>query len=120
MKATFSCLSLCVLLLTTASAANPSYAITDLGTISGMDYSVGRAINASAQTTGASGLDDSYVAHVFVSTHGSFADLGTLGGESGVGNGINASGQVAGYSTNASNAYRAFISNGDTLIDIGD
>jgi len=96
-----------------------TYTMTDLGVISGMDYSVGRGINASAQTTGASGMNESYVAHVFVNRNGVFSDLGTLGGETGIGNGINASGQVAGYSTNAK-TYRAFISNGDSLIDIGD
>lgn len=112
----------CLLLLIAASAlcAAQKYSMTDLGTISGMDYSVGRAINAAGQTTGASGKNDSYVAHVFVNADGSFADLGTLGGETGVGNGINASGQVAGYSTNGAGTYRAFISSGDSLIDIGD
>ena len=111
-----------VFLLTTIPAfcATPTYTMTDLGVISGMDYSVGRAINATGQTTGASGKNESYIAHVFVNTDGSSVDLGTLGGETAIGNGINTSGQVAGYSTNANNAYRAFISNGDSLIDIGD
>lgn len=122
MKISRSRLILCLLLLTTASAvcAAQTYTMTDLGTISGMDYSVARGINATGQTTGASGKNNSYVAHVFVNTNGSFADLGTLGGETGIGNGINASGQVAGYSTNGAGTYRAFVSSGDSLVDIGD
>jgi probable HAF family extracellular repeat protein len=106
----------------TASAfcATATYTITDLGALPGMDSSVGRAINASAQTTGASGKNGSDSAQVFVNTDGSWDDLGTLGGPSGIGNGINSSGVVAGYSENSHNAYRAFISSDGTLVDIGD
>lgn len=98
MKLAISRVTLCLFLVLAASAlcVAQTYSLTDLGTISGMDYSVGRAINASAQTTGASGLDESNIAHVFVNTDGSFEDLGTLGGESGIGNGINASGPGCG------------------------
>ena len=120
MKMFRSRLVVCMSLLTAASAlcAAQTYTMTDLGTISGMTYSVGRAVNAAGQTTGASGQDGP-VAHVFMDTNGQMIDLGTLGGNTGVGNGINASGQVAGYSTNA-NTYRAFISEGNKLVDIGD
>src|SRR5690348_17601177 len=112
----------CVLLLLAACSIcfAQTYTVTDLGVISGMDYSVGRAINAAAQTTGASGKNESYIAHVYVNTNGAFEDLGTLGGESAVGNGINVSGQVAGYSTNSAGTYRAFVSTGNNLMDIGD
>ncbi len=122
MKAAISRLSLCLLLLVAISAFcfAQTYTMTDLGTLSGMDYSVGRAINASAQTTGASGKNGSNIAHVFINTAGAFEDLGTLGGPTGIGNGINASGQVAGYSVNSHNAYRAFISQDQGLVDIGD
>src|SRR5260370_23379373 len=47
-------------------------------------------------------------------------NLGTLGGPSGIGNGINKSGQVAGYSTNSSGTYRAFLASGGSMTDIGD
>ena len=122
MRAAISRLIPCLLLLFAASlfCSAQTYTMTDLGTVSGMNYSVGRAINASAQTTGASGQNGSDIAHVFVNTAGTFEDLGTLGGQSGIGNGINASGQVAGYSENAYNNYRAFISQGGSLVDIGD
>jgi len=109
-----------VLLAATAFCSAQSYTMTDLGTVSGMNYSVGRALNASGQTTGASGKNGSDIAHVFINTAGTFEDLGTLGGPSGIGNGINISGQIAGYSENAQGAYRAFISQGQSLVDIGD
>jgi len=109
------------LLVATASfSAAQTYSITDLGTLQGMDYSVGRAINGSGQTTGASGSNNSNLADVFVGSGGTLTNYGTLGGDTGIGNGINASGVVAGYSTNASRAYRAFISSGTSLVDIGD
>jgi len=112
----------CLLLLITAPAicANYTYTMIDLGTPAGDAYSVPRAVNASAQVTGAAGPNDSPDSSVFVYSKGTFTVLGTLGGNSGIGNGINVSGQVAGYSENASGAYRAFISNGDLLIDVGD
>lgn len=103
-----------------AYGAKATYTLTDLGTLPGMNYSVGQAINATGQTTGASGDDGSNVSHVFLNSSGTWEDLGTLGGQSGIGNGVNASGVVAGYSENSNNAYRAFVSSGDTLVDIGD
>jgi probable HAF family extracellular repeat protein len=115
-------LRLASLLLLAASAlcSAQTYTITDLGTLPGDAYSVARAINAAAQIAGAAGADNSPTSSVFIYTNGSLTQLGTLGGPSGIGNGINASGRVAGYSQNASGAYRAFLSSGDTLTDIGD
>jgi probable HAF family extracellular repeat protein len=50
----------------------------------------------------------------------SITDLGTFGGNTSVGQAINASGQVTGYATTASNAAQhAFVSNGTTLTDLG-
>jgi probable HAF family extracellular repeat protein len=110
------------LLISAASfcAAQTSYTITDLGTLSANGYSVAQAINTTAQVTGASGNNNSNVSDIFVYENGAMTNLGTLGGTSGIGNAINASGQVAGYSQNSSNTYRAFLSSGGTLIDIGD
>jgi probable HAF family extracellular repeat protein len=100
--------------------AAQTYTVTDLGTLPSDAYSVARAINATGQITGATGPNNSPDSGVFIYSNGSLTNLGTLGGPSGIGNGINASGQVAGYSQNASRTYRAFISNGNTLTDIGD
>ncbi|MFY9559252.1 MAG: hypothetical protein WAQ52_03375 [Terriglobales bacterium] len=111
----------CLLIFALASlCAAQTYTVTDLGTVSGMDYSVARAVNVAQQVTGASGKSNSNLAAVFMYSNGAMTNLGTLGGNSGIGNGINSSGQVAGYSQNASGTYRAFLSNGKTLTDIGD
>lgn len=113
----------CFLSLTAASslcAAQASYSVTDLGTLSSNGYSVARAVNATAEVTGAAGTNNSNLSDVFFYDNDVMTNLGTLGGNSGIGNGINASGQVAGYSTNSAGTYRAFLSDGTTLIDIGD
>ena len=101
-------------------AAQTSYAITDLGTLTSNGYSVARAVNATAEVTGAAGNSNSNLSDIFFYSNGAMTSLGTLGGTSGIGNGINASGQVAGYSQNSSQTYRAFLSSGSTLTDIGD
>ena len=115
--------SACILFLSAASsfcAAQTSYTVTDLGTLSSNGYSVARAINATAEVTGAAGTSDSSLSDIFVYNDGALTSLGTLGGTSGIGNGINASGQVAGYSQNSVGTYRAFVSSGSSLTDIGD
>lgn len=110
------------LLLTIASTlcTAQTYSVKDLGTISGDDYSVARAINATGQVTGASGKTNSNLADIFLYSGGTMTDLGTLGGNTGIGNGINASSQVAGYSTVADGTYHAFVTSNGSLINIGD
>jgi probable HAF family extracellular repeat protein len=113
----------CILSLTVASplcAAQASYSITDLGTLGSSGFSVARAVNATAEVTGAASANNSNLSDVFLYSDGVMTSLGTLGGNSGIGNGINSSGQVAGYSTNSVGTYRAFLSDGPTLVDIGD
>ena len=99
-------------------AAQTSYTLTDLGALSSNGYSVARGVNATAQVTGAA--SNGSVSDVFLYSGGTMTSLGTLGGTSGIGNGINASGQVAGYSQNAKGTYRAFLASGGTMTDIGD
>jgi probable HAF family extracellular repeat protein len=111
------------LLLTAAASCcfAQTYTMIDIGAPPGDGFAVPRGVNASGQITGATGPGgDSGSSEVFIYSNGKFTNLGTLGGDSGIGNGINASGQVAGYSTNAAGTYRAFISKGKSLIDIGD
>jgi probable HAF family extracellular repeat protein len=100
--------------------AAQTYTVTDLGTLSGDDYSVARSINATGQVAGAVGSDKNNTSDVFLYSAGVMSSLGTLGGTSGIGNAINSSGQIAGYSTNASETYRAFLSISGKLTDIGD
>ena len=101
-------------------AAQTSYTITDLGVLNSNGYSVARAVNSTAEVTGAAGLNNSNSSEVFLYSGGTMTGLGTLGGTSGIGNGINTSGQVAGYSQNSSGVYRAFLASGGTMTDIGD
>jgi probable HAF family extracellular repeat protein len=77
-----------------------TYTVTDLGTLPGGGSSGAKAINLSGEITGYA-YDSSANTDVFVYSGGSMSDLGTLGGTTALGNGINTSGQVAGYSTNA-------------------
>ncbi len=102
------------------SSAQTSYTVTDLGTLSIKGFSVARAVNATAEVTGSTGATNSNSSDVFLYSNGAMTNVGTLGGTSGIGNGINASGQVAGYSQNSSGTYRAFVSSGSSLTDIGD
>jgi probable HAF family extracellular repeat protein len=101
-----------------AAATPPGYHITDLGTLGGT-HSIGYGINASGQVTGDSfptgvGVSRS---HAFLWTpttpngaSGTMIDLGTLGGTSSYGQGINASGQVAGYAyTDGNDEVYAFL-----------
>jgi probable HAF family extracellular repeat protein len=116
-------LLVCILSLSAASsicAAQTSYTITDLGVLSSNGYSVARGVNATGQVTGAAGNSNNNVSDAMLYSDGAMTSLGTLGGTSGIGNGINVSGQVAGYSTNSAGTYRAFLSSSGTMTDIGD
>jgi probable HAF family extracellular repeat protein len=117
-----SCVRFVFVLLTAASSlcAAQTFTITDLGVVSGDDYSVARAINATGEVAGSVGSDRNATSDVSLYSAGQMTSLGTLGGTSGIGNGINASAQVAGYSTRADGTYHAFTTINGTLTDIGD
>lgn len=106
--------------LAAASCAAQTYTVTDLGAPSGDDYSVTRGVNATGQIAGAIGSDRNNTSDVAFYSAGEWTSLGTLGGTSGIGNGINASAQVAGYSTSSDGAYHAFLTIGGALTNIGD
>jgi probable HAF family extracellular repeat protein len=95
-----------------AAAASTTYNITTLGTQA-------FGINDNGQATGWSTDAFLFTPSVRNGASGTFTDLGTLGGNFSSGRGINASGQVAGFSTNARGTYRAFLYTGGTLRDIG-
>jgi len=114
---------ICAALMTSVPSlcsGQTSYSITDLGTIHTNGYSVAKGVNVGGEVTGSDGSYNTNLSEVFVYSNGKMKSLGTLGGNAGIGNGINGSGQVAGYSTTSKGTYRAFVSSGNKLIDIGD
>ena len=99
------------------------YTATPLGTLGGMNSeSTGMAINAKGEVTGRStfsvGADG--FAHAFLYAGGRMTDLGTLGGRSTVGLGINDLTQVTGYSDlPGSVVTHAFLYSAGTMTDLG-
>src|SRR6188768_3444881 len=88
----------------TAGAHAAQYTVTDLGTLGGTE-SFGSGLNASGQVAGASYTTGDANIDAFLwrpttphGASGAMTDLGTLGGTHSFGNGLNASGQVAGES----------------------
>ena len=82
---------LCLLLLVSVAAfcANHPYTAVDIGAPQGFAFAQPQAINASGQITGATGPGgDSGIGDVFIYSNGSFTNLGTLGGKTGIGNAI--------------------------------
>lgn len=123
MHAPFRRLLLSGSLLLAAAAvgfAQTAYTVTDLGTLGSNGNSVAQGVNLTGAATGAAGVTNSNSSQVFIYNNGSMTGLGTLGGTSGIGNAINSSGEIAGYSENSKGTYRAFVSSGSSLTDIGD
>jgi probable HAF family extracellular repeat protein len=98
--------------------------ITDLGTLGG-SFSFGLGINDSGEITGGSPPTGDFPPHAFLYSNGHMTDLGTLGGSfiSSVGEGINNSGQITGFSDTADDtlllAAHAFLYSGGTMTDLG-
>ena len=102
-------LSALALSVTTAAHA-ASYTVTDLGMLGGTESS-GSALNAGGQVAGSSYTTGDAAQHAYLwkptvsgGASGAMTDLGTLGGTQSFGNGLNASGQVAGESFTTSDA----------------
>ena len=108
-------LSAFALSVTTAAHA-ASYTVTDLGMLGGTESS-GSALNAGGQVAGSSYTTGDAAQHAYLwkptvsgGASGAMTDLGTLGGTQSFGNGLNASGQVAGESfTTGDAATHAFL-----------
>jgi probable HAF family extracellular repeat protein len=89
------------------------YVLTPLGTEA-------TAIDAQGDVA----VNQSTLANLFVpvspnSPDGNLISLGTLGGTTSIGRGINDVGHVVGYSTLGSGSYRGFLWDGSAMVDIG-
>ena len=79
-------------LILASLCAAQTYTVTDLGTLRGGSSSGAKAINAGGEITGYAFDSNDTVSDVFLYNNSTMTDLGTLGGTSGIGNGINLSG----------------------------
>ena len=104
----------------TARTDAASYTVTDLGVISGYDYSFGQKINAKGQTTGFVADDEFEKVHGFFCTsNGKMSDIGTLGGDISVTTGLNDDGQIVGSSLTERDETRGFVWQNGKITRIG-
>jgi probable HAF family extracellular repeat protein len=105
-----------------ASVVTPSgveYTAIDLGALPNGNAGA-RAINALGQIAGSSSLGGQHFHAVFWDVDGVIRDLGTLGGARSTGAGINASGNVVGWSRMTDEVtFHGFVWKGDGMIDLG-
>jgi probable HAF family extracellular repeat protein len=121
--AVFGLAVLVMLAATPRSAWAQTYTVTDLGILgstSNNNFSEAFCINAGGEIGGqSSSSSPTEPIPAFLYIGGSLTNLGTLGGEYAQASGINASGQLAGYSTLSDGSYRAFLYSGGQMIDLG-
>lgn len=109
----------CASLFGTAVAA-PSYTVQALGTLGGDSRAF--SINDAGKIAGYSGLypgPQNKIGHGFVYYAGKLTDMGTLGGATSSGLGINAYGRVTGTARNASSLSRSQTYLAGAMTDIG-
>jgi len=99
----------------------PTYTLTDLGR---MDLSAAPSGPTAISSTGqVAGLYFNYTTQVnraFVWSNGTLTELGTLGGSTSFGYGVNSAGQVVGFSSLPTPTQRAFIWQNGVMTNLGD
>jgi len=98
---------------TAAAAAQTSYTVTDLGTLSSSNSAKVAEINKSGQIVGTSAN------HAFLWSNGVMTDLGTLGGGVSMAHAINDQGVVVGEASTASGEMHAFVWQNGVMKDLG-
>ncbi len=100
------------------ASAQQVYRITDIGTLDGATEMYGTDINESGQVTGMAIVNG--VERAFLWDGNTLIDLGTLGGSGSVGEAINSTGQVTGWSRTAEDLEtHAFLWDGNSMQDLG-
>ena len=93
--------------------------LLSLGTLSGdVGDSEAYGLNDAAQVVGASNRGNNTPSHAALWSGGGVTDLGTLGGTTSLARSINGSGQIVGYSLNASAVSRAFLCESGTMLNL--
>lgn len=86
-----------------------AYSIADLGVVSGYDYSFADKVNNKGQVSGEITDEEFEKIHGFFHSGSKMIDIGTLGGEFSVANGLNDSGQIVGTSETGKQEVRGFV-----------
>jgi probable HAF family extracellular repeat protein len=101
-----------------------TYSVTDLGVLPGGNFASALAISPGGElSAGYSYITSTpYPYHAFLFTNGTMTDLGTLGGEYSIAQGVNDNGEVVGYSPIDPGVFatpHAFVYGGGSMIDLG-